>query len=383
MGFEDYSLDELERKYTNLLERYLDTPTKPHLNAAYEFGREALEARYTAIDIFALHQDSLMLILEDKNKDSLTQYIESAAAFLLEILTCFGNIDHQLKASIEILNKRIIKSAQKFYELRENIATVKRAEQIISQMNTEFELRLLAKSSQISLLQKELESLTYSISHDLRAPLRHISGYVEFLLEDKELEKKLSEENKENIDVIKKSVEKMDNLINELLEFSRLTRVEIKKTKQNLNVVAENLIQEFKNKIKDRKIEWHIDNSINVYADPEALHLLMKHLLSNAIKFTQPREKARIELKLVEMNDKETIFVIKDNGVGFDMKYSNKLFNLFQRLHGQNEFSGLGMGLASVYKIVDRHGGRIWVDSQVNNGANFFIALPSERKLKK
>jgi PAS domain S-box-containing protein len=223
-------------------------------------------------------------------------------------------------------------------------------------------------------LNKELEAFTYSVSHDLRAPLRAVSGYSNMLQED--FEKDLGNEGKRLIDVIKYNAEKMGRLIDDLLAFSRLGRKEIIKTRENMQDLVDGVLIEL-NKTMPHNAEIKIGKMLKAKVDYGLMHQVMLNLVSNAVKYSSKKEKPVVEI-CSERNGKEIIYSVKDNGVGFDMKYAAKLFGVFQRLHSMEEFEGTGVGLAIVQRVIAKHHGRVWAEGKVNGGATFYIALPDE-----
>jgi PAS domain S-box-containing protein len=225
----------------------------------------------------------------------------------------------------------------------------------------------------IEQLNHELESFSYSVSHDLRAPLRSIDGYTQILMED--YAPKLDQEGKRLLDVVVNNARRMARLIDDLLDFSKVSRKELVKTTVNSDSLVNSILSEIRGQEPNRDIEVKIDHLSNCEADPNLLRQVWFNLLSNALKYTRRKQKAIIEISS-EQNVNEVVFTIKDNGTGFDMQYSNKLFGVFQRLHRQNDFEGTGVGLAIVHRIVTRHGGRVWAKGEIDNGAVFNFSLP-------
>ena len=233
--------------------------------------------------------------------------------------------------------------------------------------------RLEETVREVAAVNKELEAFSYSVSHDLRAPLRHMSGFAKLL--QKRLEGHADEKIRDYAAAITQASKKMDMLIDDLLNFSRLGRSAMQKRKVNLNALVSEVVREIQEDLKGRDIIWEIDKLPDVVGDQALLRLVMVNLISNAVKFTSTRPQAEIKIGCKDEGDKVTCSVI-DNGVGFDMKYVNKLFGVFQRLHTQDEFEGTGIGLANVQRIIARHGGRVWAEGAVGQGAAFFFTLP-------
>ena len=220
---------------------------------------------------------------------------------------------------------------------------------------------------------KELESFSYSVSHDLRAPLRHIDGFVDLLR--KHAADTLDEKSTRYLKTISSSARTMGTLIDELLVFSRMGRSEMRSAPVDTPNMVREVIDGFQNETAGRTIKWRIDVLPTVNADPSMLKLVFVNLISNAIKYTGKSAAAEIRVGS-RYEGEEIIFFVSDNGVGFDMQYADKLFGVFQRLHRQEDFDGVGIGLANVRRIVRRHGGRTWAESKLNEGATFYFSLP-------
>jgi light-regulated signal transduction histidine kinase (bacteriophytochrome) len=244
----------------------------------------------------------------------------------------------------------------------------KHAEDEIRGLNAELEQRVAERTAQ-------LEAFSYSVSHDLRAPLRHVVGFVELLQRD--AGQSLSEKGLRYIKTISQSAKRMGNLIDDLLAFSHIGESEIQKTEVNLDELVLDTLGDFQVEIKERIIEWNIHPLPAVRADRALLRLVLVNLISNAVKFTSVRAEARIEIGCVPAGSGETVIFIRDNGAGFDPKYTEKLFGVFQRLHRQDEFEGTGIGLANIHRIIRRHGGRAWAEGLVDAGATFYFSIPT------
>lgn len=233
------------------------------------------------------------------------------------------------------------------------------------------ELKLL--NSRLDAVNKELESFSYSVSHDLRAPLRYINGYVEMLAAD--IHDQVGEEPRRYMKVIADASKQMGQLIDDLLEFSRMGRVEMRELEVDMIALVQEVRSALEAEIQGRNIEWKIPRLPAVTGDPALLRQALSNLLGNAVKYSRKRDPATIEMGLAGEEAGRIVFFVRDNGAGFDMKYAGKLFGVFQRLHRQEEFEGTGVGLANVERVITRHGGRIWADAAPDAGATFYFTL--------
>lgn len=233
---------------------------------------------------------------------------------------------------------------------------------------------LANRAAQLEAANKELEAFTYSVSHDLRAPLRHVAGFSELL--QKHAASSLDDKSRRYLSSIVEAARKMGNLIDDLLHFSRIGRVETQKSAVNLAQLARDAVAEFGPETRGRDVTWKIGALPVCYGDRAMLKLVLVNLVSNSVKFTRIRPRAEIEIGCARENLHEAEIFVRDNGAGFDMQYANKLFGVFQRLHRSEDFEGTGIGLATVQRIVHRHGGRIRAEGAVGQGATFYFSVP-------
>ena len=240
-----------------------------------------------------------------------------------------------------------------------------------------FELNkdLQSKNKELEIINRELESFSYSVSHDLRAPLRSINNYSHILKED--YETALDDEGKKVLDAVISNALKMNHLIDSLLSFSRLGRSKILKTEVDMNALLMKVLEDNKSDPFYKNVEWVISDLAIANGNMDLLCQVYQNLISNAIKYSSKKEKPIIEVGC-KPGKEETIYYVKDNGAGFNMNYAHKLFGVFQRLHGDSEFKGVGIGLAIVQRIIESHGGRIWPEGEVDKGATFYFSLPTQ-----
>jgi light-regulated signal transduction histidine kinase (bacteriophytochrome) len=259
------------------------------------------------------------------------------------------------------------------------LVQIQQRDAALRKSNDEMEQRVLDRTRELQAANKELEAFSYSVSHDLRAPLRHVNGFTELL--QKHVGSTLDEKGQRYLKTISDSVKQMGLLINDLLAFSKMGRTELRFTTVNLEPLVKQVWEELQPEMDGRRIDWEIGALPEVCGDRAMLRQVLINLLGNAVKYSRPRNPARIEIGALPPGEggssaREIVMFVRDNGVGFDMQYAHKLFGVFQRLHGATEFEGTGIGLALVQRIIHKHGGRIWAESVVEKGSTFYCSFP-------
>jgi PAS domain S-box-containing protein len=267
------------------------------------------------------------------------------------------------------LSWRSVPQGQQMYATARDVTDLRRQEDRIRVLNMDLQLRAI----QLEEANRELEAFSYSVSHDLRAPLRHVMGYAEMFT--KEAEGRVSEKGAHYLKTISDSARRMGQLIDDLLSFSRMGRAQMNETVVDLNAIAVKARLDLELAVRGRNIRWNFANLPKAVGDPAMLGLVFANLIGNAVKYTRGRDPAEIDVDCTGMKDGRLVFFVRDNGAGFESKYTDKLFNVFQRLHGEAEFEGTGIGLANVRRIISRHGGLTWATGETNKGATFYFTL--------
>jgi signal transduction histidine kinase len=254
------------------------------------------------------------------------------------------------------------------------LVQIEERDRSLRMVHDELEARVRDRTAELEATNKELEAFSYSVSHDLRAPLRHVVGFANLV--EGHAKDQLDDQSRRYLRTITKAATRMGQLIDDLLAFSRIGRGALAKRRVSLNELIRDARQEVTLAATERQIDWQIDDLPDVEGDAALLRVVVINLLSNAVKYTSRRSPAVIEVGTTSAAPHETVVFVRDNGVGFDMQYAHKLFGVFQRLHSSEEFEGTGIGLANVRRIINRHGGHVWADSQLDHGATFHFSLP-------
>ena len=334
-------LDQLKEAYAAALEQYLSVGGEPPLHRAYEVGRQAVRAGLSVLDMASVHQEALVRVLvRTLTPEQSAEVARRAAAFFLECLSPF-------------------EMSQRGFQ--ETISTLR-------QLNAELE----RQAAELAAVNKELEAFTCSVSHDLRAPLRHIDGFSRLLLD--EYSEALPERARRYLSRVRDGTRRMGQMVDDLLNLTHVGRRDLDLRLTGLNSLVEEVLGDLRPETEGREVRWEIAELPFVECDPALMKQVFANLLGNAVKFTRPRPCAVIQVGTVMADDSAVIFV-RDNGVGFSMKHAQKLFGVFQRLHRQEDFEGTGVGLATVERVIHKHGGRVWAEAELNKGATFYFTL--------
>ena len=322
-------------------------------------------------------QSALLNILEDLTEEQ--SGYEAAHRAVINILDDSEaekrHLQEAQRAMLNILEDFDVeesKVAMINQNLQAEIEERQRAQVEVNKLNLELEQRVTERTAELAASNRELEAFSYSVSHDLRAPLRAMDGFSQALLED--YADQLDEEGRDFLRRIRAASQRMDRLIAGMLALSRTTRSEMRRVMVDLSGLARSIASELEKSNPDRNVQWHIEAGLTVSADPMLLRIVLENLLGNAWKFTNKHRGARIEVGSLAG---EAAYFVRDDGAGFEMAYGAKLFAAFQRLHAPDEFEGTGIGLATVQRIVRRHGGRVWAEGEVEKGATFYFTLPA------
>jgi two-component system sensor histidine kinase/response regulator len=342
---------------------------------AFEFLEENIPA-LILLDIMMPEMDGFEVcerIKMNDNHKNIPVIFLTAKSENADILKGFkvGGVDYIVKP---FNNAELRARVGTHMELKQSRDALVKLNEQICQMNEELEQRVAERTVKLKMLNDEQAAFSYAIAHDLRSPLRAMNGYSRFMLED--YSDKMDDDGKDLLQKINSNTLRIADLIDHLLSYSRLSRTEITRTLLNLNELVQSVVQDLQQNQQQRKIQFIVRDLPGINADATMITQLFIQLVSNAVKFTSKVEEAVIEIG-INLVGNETVFFVRDNGAGFDMEFYNKLFGVFQRLHGVNEFEGYGIGLTFAKAIVDKHGGRIWAESEENKGATFYFTLPA------
>ncbi len=361
----------------SLIDGQLDAQIRQLFESLESNERTLLASRSEAVSVSA-RQTRLVILFAGL----LSFAILIVAGHLIqrEIMTR-ERIENGLHTAQELLGMKYDKQRAELGNVMEDlhaqIRARQNAEEVIRRLNEDLEDRVRVRTAELQEVNRELEAFTYSVSHDLRAPLRHMEGFSRIL--QKDYAGQLSADARHYLERIQNAATQMSSLVEDLLHLSRLGRQVPRRNVISLRALAEEVRAEAMQEIEGREIEWRIHTLPEVQADPILLRQVVMNLFSNALKFTRQQPRAVIEIGSKEENG-ETLIFVRDNGAGFDPRYADKLFGVFQRLHRQDEFEGTGIGLAIVQLVIHKHGGRVWAESRPGQGATFYFTLPSHAK---
>lgn len=362
-----------------LIEAYLSEKFELiHAKTAQEAETRILSFEKDELDIILLD-----LSLSDMRGKELIQKIVSASKLTpVIILTGFSDLKFSIKSlnmgvsdyliKDELTSVLLQKSILYAKERHASFKKLKESEMKLEELNQQLENKVEERTRQLKIVNNELESFSYSVSHDLRAPLRSIDGFSQAVLE--EYSDKLDETGIGYLNRVRTASQKLSYLIDEFLKLARVTRSEMQTSQVNLSSITESIVNTMKNYDSSRNVDLLIEADLTDVADPSQIKIVLQNLLDNSWKYTSKTEKATITFGSCEKDGKR-VYYVKDNGSGFNMNYANKLFLPFQRLHHENDYPGTGIGLATVKRIIDRHNGEVWAEAEPDKGATFYFTL--------
>jgi light-regulated signal transduction histidine kinase (bacteriophytochrome) len=374
--------ESLEIRYENSLREFIDHSSEHASFEGSSLGRELVLSRQGPEVLAEIHNNCVLRVANTLGPTAAGRLLAGANGLMTYAMSYYSHLEMleeeqgKLKRALGQLESANVHLLEMNERLKEEIVERTRVEALAERTKS----ALAERTARLEAACRELESFAYSVSHDLRTPLRHIVGFIGLLGSWRD---SLPAESKERhyLEVIDGSAHRMGEQIDHLLEYSRLGRTEILKKPVDLAHLTADTVRGFQNELAGRSVLWDIGPLPVVPGDTVLLRLVMQNLIDNALKFTRNRPEAHIELGgLVSTSGDETIVFVRDNGVGFNHANQDKLFCLFQRLHRQEDFEGTGVGLAIVRRIVERHGGRVWAESKIGEGAVFYFALPTTQR---
>jgi light-regulated signal transduction histidine kinase (bacteriophytochrome) len=331
---------DLGHQYRSALARYLSKPEEASLSQAYELGRMAIGQGLGILDIATMHEEAVATLIPPSVAEASSSLTRAANQFFREGLSPF-----------EMTFRGYREANEELHRVNDT---------------------LFRQKDELERINQELESFSYTVSHDLKSPLRNIEGFSKALLEDSY--DRLDEQGRKHVHRIREGATRMRELIEDLLSLSRLSQSTLCLVRVDLTSLAQQVLERLRESEPNRKVEVAVEQGIFVNGDEGLLGVVLENLLGNAWKFTSKRERGKIEFGRAQQKGR-TVYFVRDNGAGFDMTYAEKLFTPFQRLHSSSEFDGTGIGLATVERIVDRHRGEVWAEGEVNRGATFYFTL--------
>jgi len=338
------SQEALAREYIAALTAYLEKGDEASLSHAYELGRRAMFEGLGVMDMALLHERALEAVV-----------LPPAADKQLRLAAAAGHFFRELLSPYEMTLRGYREANERLRQLNENLREQKES---------------------VETLNRELESFSYSVSHDLRAPLRSIDGFSHALSED--YADKLDKKGQSYLRYVRESAQRMAQLIDDLLGLARVARSERRQEDVDLSAMARRIADRLQAAAPERQVAFVIQDAVRCTGDSRLMTVLLENLLGNAFKFTSKKDMAEIEFGRQEMNG-TAVYFVRDNGAGFDMTFADKLFGAFQRLHSADEFEGTGIGLATVQRVVSRHAGQVWAEARVGHGATFYFTLGSSK----
>jgi light-regulated signal transduction histidine kinase (bacteriophytochrome) len=352
--------------YAANLRAYLEEPNESALAAAYELGRAAMDNGAGVIDIVGAHAEAVESILDGSPAEAISA---RSIPFLVE---CLAPLEMAHRGFMEANRALQTLNADLELRIRERTRQLDEANRALQTLNADLELRIRERTRQLEEANKDLESFAYSVSHDLRAPLRAIDGFSQTVLED--CAPLLDDTGRFAIERMRANAIRMGRLIDDMLHLARISHGELSSDRTDLGALARQIAAELREQQPGRNLYVDIAEGLVADVDPDFMRIALANLLSNASKFTGNQTAPRIDFASEKQGD-EVVYYVRDNGVGFDMAYADRVFRPFERLHSQDEFPGTGIGLATVQRVIRRHGGRIWADAAIGRGATFFFTL--------